>query len=182
MKTWPLTINTMSCQANRSRALRSINLIVNTWPITTEAQLCLWILLKHDHYQALRCNVKLDGAARSDGLNLHANTWPITTEALSRPWILLKHKHYQSPRYHVKLDRAASSDGSNLHANTWPPASTDQPSFLFRLSFSKPFSGWYKGLNCSTCTPPYAGRAQDRVVVISCLGPISRMGAGRYCS
>jgi hypothetical protein len=65
----------------------------------------------------------------------------------------------------VKLDWAAPSNGPKLHANTWPPASTFQPSFLFRVSSSKTFSGWYKVFNCSTSTPPYAGWAQDSVLL-----------------
>jgi hypothetical protein len=155
----------MSCQAGLSRALHRPNLLANTWPITTEALSRLWTLLKHDHYQTIQCHVKLDGTAFSDGPNLHANTWPITTKALSYPRILLKPDHYQSPRCHVKLDWAARSDGPNQHTNTWPPASTFQPSFLYRLFSLKNFSVWYKALNCSNSTPPYAEWAQGRILL-----------------
>jgi hypothetical protein len=135
--------------------------------------------MKHDNNQSIRCHFKLDGAARSDGPNLHSNKWPITTEALSRPWILLKHDHYQSPRCHVKLNRAVRSDGPNLHANSWPPASTVQSSFLFLLFSSKPSSGWYKELNCSTSTLPYAGWTQDRILLFLFRLPPIFLSSGR---
>jgi hypothetical protein len=168
----------MSCQAGRNRAIRSPNLLANTWPITTKALSHPWILLKHDHYQSLRCHVKVDGAARSDGPKLHANTWPITTEALSRPWILLNHDHYQSPRSHVMLDWAARSNGANLQANTWPPAST-VVNITVSTFFSKSSSGWYNELNCSISKPPYAGWTEERILLFLFRLPPTILSSGR---
>jgi hypothetical protein len=62
IKTLPLPIPTMSCQAGRSRALHGPNPYVNTWPVTTDALSYLWTLLKHNHYQSPRYHVKLEGA------------------------------------------------------------------------------------------------------------------------